>query len=878
MNESASSGNGQEFDVFSAMDWKDGIGTLPGSDLKFRVNEFGALEVITDETEMESVKKATATTTWMVPTAQEGQLRSSLSEVNFCHCAAFSEKTGISTRLKETAKVDGLVFCENCYRYGTIEEFVPEGKFCSQKCAQQVKNKEPKEENPSMECNGEDDSKGIRKRKAKVPLKEESRDNVDKKENPDEIEDKPEGRILRVSQRTRRKRKGEMTVLKQTVPSKGRQAWCWASYLEEERAIAVPTKLFKEYQSFPYNKNGFKVGMKLEGVDPEHQSIYCVLTVAEVCGYRIRLHFDGYPDCYDFWVNADSSDIHPVGWCEKTGHKLHPPKGYKEEEFNWPSYLKACKAQAAPKSLFENQNATVIPSGFRVGMKLEAVDKKNPTFICVATVTDMVDNRFLVHFDNWDESYDYWCEAASPHIHPVGWCKEHKRTLITPPDYPHAKHFSWEKYLEETSSLPAPARAFKVKPSHGFQKNMKLEVVDKRNPVFIRVATIVDTDDYRIKVHFDGWDSIYDYWTDVDSPDIHPAGWCMKTGHPLQPPLSPLELVEALEHGGCPTAGCKGVGHIKRARHIGHHSAVSCPYSEMNLNKESLLPDRLSGEMPAASPIPRNRKVETNERSTSPVIKKCPSPGHIGMKSSPHNRPSGKTVPETTKLEDAENKSPCKKPLLCNVKEKKAPGNNSVLRDRDRKVDIMWLCRICGYICGFHSSHLVMWTHPLPPFVYFSVSVIDGVLQMKDTIKHKECEDEETENKLLISNEIKDVEEPNTQRLLSQPVIVSSKLQMPGLPLRWEQQSKLLPSVAGIPASKVSKWSTDEVSEFIRSLPGCEEHGKVFKDEQIDGEAFLLMTQSDIVKIMSIKLGPALKIFNSILMFKAAEKNSHNEL
>ncbi|XP_040454664.1 lethal(3)malignant brain tumor-like protein 3 isoform X2 [Falco naumanni] len=680
-----------------------------------------------------------------------------------------------------------------------------------------------------MECNGEDDSKGIRKRKAKLPLKEESRDDGEKKENPDEIEDKPEGRILRVSQRARRKRKGEITVLKQNVPSKGRQAWCWASYLEEEKAIAVPTKLFKEYQSFPYNKNGFKVGMKLEGVDPEHQSIYCVLTVAEVCGYRIRLHFDGYPDCYDFWVNADSSDIHPVGWCEKTGHKLHPPKGYKEEEFSWPSYLKACKAQAAPKSLFENQNATVIPSGFRVGMKLEAVDKKNPTFICVATVTDMVDNRFLVHFDNWDESYDYWCEAASPHIHPVGWCKEHKRTLITPPDYPHAKHFSWEKYLEETSSLPAPARAFKVKPSHGFQKNMKLEVVDKRNPVFIRVATIVDTDDYRIKVHFDGWDSIYDYWTDVDSPDIHPAGWCTKTGHPLQPPLTPLELVEALEHGGCPTAGCKGVGHIKRARHIGHHSAVSCPYSEMNLNKESLLPDRLSGEMPAASPVPRNRKVEASERSTSPVIndRKCPSPGHVGMKSSAHNRSSGKTVPETAKQDDAESKSPCKKPLLCDVKEKKAPS---------------------------------------------------GVLQTKDSIKNKECEEEETENKLLISNEIKDVEEPNTQRLLSQPVIVSSKLQIPGLPLRWEQQSKLLPSVAGIPASKVSKWSTDEVSEFIRSLPGCEEHGKVFKDEQIDGEAFLLMTQSDIVKIMSIKLGPALKIFNSILMFKAAEKNSHNEL
>uniref|UniRef100_A0A8D0GXS1 L3MBTL histone methyl-lysine binding protein 3 n=1 Tax=Sphenodon punctatus TaxID=8508 RepID=A0A8D0GXS1_SPHPU len=758
MNEPASSGSGQEFDVFSAMDWKDGIVTLPGSDLKFRVNEFGALEVITDETEMESVKKATATTTWMVPTAQEDYnvldvSHHFLMKLLFSfNCTAFSEKTGIPLKLKDSVKTDGLIFCENCYHYGTIEEFVPGGKFCSQKCAHQIKHKEPKEDKDVSECNGEEYSKSTRKRKIKLPLKGESmEDGEEKKERVDETVNSLSICFNHAHFFT-------------ALASKAKKAWNWASYLEEEKAISAPTKIFKEYQSFPYNKNGFKIGMKLEGVDPEHQSIYCILTVAEVCGYRIKLHFDGYSDYYDFWVNADSSDIHPVGWCEKTGHKLHPPKGYKEDEFNWPSYLKTCKAQAAPKSLFENQNMTVIPSGFRVGMKLEAVDKKNPTFICVATVTDMVDNRFLVHFDNWDESYDYWCEAASPHIHPVGWCKEHRRTLITPPDYPHAKHFSWEKYLEETSSLPAPARAFKVKASHGFQKNMRLEVVDKRNPVLIRVATVVDTDDHRIKVHFDGWDSVYDYWIDADSPDIHPAGWCTKTGHILQPPLSPLELVEALEQGGCPTAGCKGVGHIKRARHTGHHSAVSCPYSEINLNKGHILPDRLSGVMPPASPsVLRNRKTEVNEISASP---------------------------------DA-----------------------------------------------------------------------------KDSPKKKEYEEEETENELPVLNATKGMLNP-----LPQPVILSSKLTIPCLPLRWEQQSKLLPSVAGIPASKVSKWSTDEVSEFIRTLPGCEEHGRVFKDEQIDGEAFLLMTQTDIVKIMSIKLGPALKIFNSILMFKASEKNSHNEL
>uniref|UniRef100_A0A2K6LF40 L3MBTL histone methyl-lysine binding protein 3 n=1 Tax=Rhinopithecus bieti TaxID=61621 RepID=A0A2K6LF40_RHIBE len=744
MTESASSTSGQEFDVFSVMDWKDGVGTLPGSDLKFRVNEFGALEVITDENEMENVKKATATTTWMVPTAQE----------------VFSEKTGVPFRLKDPVKVDGLQFCENCCQYGNVDECLSGGNYCSQNCVRHIKDKDQKEERDVEEDNEEEDPKCSRKKKPKLSLKVDPKE--DGEERDDEMENKQDVRILRGSQRARRKRRGDSAVLKQGLPPKGKKAWCWASYLEEEKAVAVPAKLFKEHQSFPYNKNGFKVGMKLEGVDPEHQSVYCVLTVAEVCGYRIKLHFDGYSDCYDFWVNADALDIHPVGWCEKTGHKLHPPKGYKEEEFNWQTYLKTCKAQAAPKSLFENQNITVIPSGFRVGMKLEAVDKKNPSFICVATVTDMVDNRFLVHFDNWDESYDYCLLSvflSDLHFSFVG--------------YPNVKHFSWDKYLEETNSLPAPARAFKVKPPHGFQKKMKLEVVDKRNPMFIRVATVADTDDHRVKVHFDGWNNCYDYWIDADSPDIHPVGWCSKTGHPLQPPLSPLELMEASEHGGCSTPGCKGIGHFKRARHLGPHSAANCPYSEINLNKDRIFPDRLSGEMPPASPsFPRNKRTDANESSSSPEI-------------------------------------------------------------RDQHADDV-----------------------------------------------KEDFEERTESEMRTSHEARGArEEPTVQQAQRRSaVFLSFKSPIPCLPLRWEQQSKLLPTVAGIPASKVSKWSTDEVSEFIQSLPGCEEHGKVFKDEQIDGEAFLLMTQTDIVKIMSIKLGPALKIFNSILMFKAAEKNSHNEL
>lgn len=36
--------------------------------------------------------------------------------------------------------------------------------------------------------------------------------------------------------------------------------------------------------------------------------------------------------------------------------------------------------------------------------------------------------------------------------------------------------------------------------AHGFQVGQKLEVVDRRNPMLIRVATVTETEDYRLKV------------------------------------------------------------------------------------------------------------------------------------------------------------------------------------------------------------------------------------------------------------------------------------------------------------------------------------------------------------------------------------------
>ncbi|KPP68285.1 hypothetical protein Z043_113052 [Scleropages formosus] len=494
--------------------------------------------------------------------------------------------------------------------------------------------------------------------------------------------------------------------------------------------MIVSTTDFFQSQRVPQRKNGFRSGMKLEGIDPQHPSMYFVLTVAE----------------------------------------------------------------------------TETPCNFEVGMKLEAVDRMNPSLICVATVTDVVDNRFLVHFDNWDDTYDYWCDASSPYIHPIGWCQERGLPLTPPQDYPDPDRFSWERYLEETGSTAVSPEAFQVRPPHAFQVKMKLEAVDKRSPALIRVATVEDIDTHRIKIHFDGWSHVYDEWMDADHPDIHPAGWCEETGHPLTPPLresnaqppGPREqpvsgqtsfssvpckgithsrnTKYSFHHRKCPTPGCDGTGHVT-GRFTAHHCLSGCPLAERNQGRLK------------------------------------------------------------TELSDTEGPGAKRNLLMFGQRNKKSRYHGRIGRPPK-------------YRKSQQRTYQSMTVEGVYPSLFMSAL------------------------------------SAHPDRTLS---------------LCWEQHCKLLPGVAGIHASKVATWTVEEVFSFVQNLTGCEEQARLFRDESfplcvfpvhlnkiqllswclnwdaicpqmIDGEAFLLLTQADIVKIMSIKLGPALKIYNAILMFKSTDE------
>ncbi|XP_057175937.1 lethal(3)malignant brain tumor-like protein 1 isoform X2 [Triplophysa rosa] len=731
--------------IVHVLGWKERMAILPASNLKFCVSESASLEVLSEGKTISSNQ-----------TTKESQTKSAnliLKQVKESDVSAdgngMSAASAVADRLQRAHMEvqDSLVHrkCGTAVKRSYPEELRKELSYPEEL------HKEPMSENPAgvesiakalLTSNEHEMLKPIKKRKRREynsPSEEDS-DN-------EAMEEKFE-----TSKFDGRSNKG-------TAETK-LESWSWPQYLEEQKAMAAPVRLFQETQRVPIIKNNFRQGMKLEGIDPQHPSMYFALTVAEVCGFRLRLHFDGYSDSHDFWVNSNCTDIHPAGWCESTGHKLYTPKGCKEEEFSWSNYLKITRSQTAPKELFSSTIKTETDCGFEVGMKLEAVDRMNPSLICVATVTDKVGIRFLVHFDNWDDTYDYWCDAHSPYIHPIGWCQERGLSLTPPQDYPDPEGFSWERYLEETGSTAVAPESFEVRPPHGFQVQMKFEAVDKRCPGLIRVATVQEVDTYRIKIHFDGWSHLYDEWMDSDHPDIHPAGWSESTGHPLKhPPCQPSARKDgprenltvqqpnfssmsckslpqprntskySFHHRKCPTPGCDGSGHVT-GRFTAHHCLSGCPLAERNQG-------RLKADL---------SDTEGSKRTL----------------------------------------------LVFGQRAKKSRYHGRIGR---------------------------------PP-------------------KYRKSQQRNCQT--------------NADRTLS---------------LCWEQHCKLLPGVAGIHASQVATWTVEEVFGFVNNLICCEEQAKIFRDEMIDGEALLLLNQNDIVKIMNIKLGPALKIHNAILMFKSTDES-----
>lgn len=83
----------------------------------------------------------------------------------------------------------------------------------------------------------------------------------------------------------------------------------------------------------------------------------------------------------------------------------------------------------------------------------------------------------------------------------------------------------------------------------------------------------------------------------------------------------------------------------------------------------------------------------------------------------------------------------------------------------------------------------------------------------------------------------------------------------------WKKNSHLLDraDIDNGATENPLQWSVESVCEFVTKITNSEETVEKFEEQKIDGAAFVNLCQNDLVSLMSIKLGTAIKIYNRIL-------------
>ncbi|MBN3281724.1 SAM11 protein, partial [Polyodon spathula] len=69
----------------------------------------------------------------------------------------------------------------------------------------------------------------------------------------------------------------------------------------------------------------------------------------------------------------------------------------------------------------------------------------------------------------------------------------------------------------------------------------------------------------------------------------------------------------------------------------------------------------------------------------------------------------------------------------------------------------------------------------------------------------------------------------------------------------------------------ISKWTVDDVCNFVSGLSGCAEYTQVFREQAIDGETLPLLSEEHLLNNMGLKLGPVLKIRSQVFREQAID-------
>ena len=200
----------------------------------------------------------------------------------------------------------------------------------------------------------------------------------------------------------------------------------WCSLLNKETKFkAAPVSSFKHVpaSSLWYNLISNNLKIEVRHKDAPTQSdirlsdVYWIASVIKVEGYYLLLRYEGYENdsSGDFWTNIYNPTIHQIGWAATQKKHLIAPKQIINRQADWKRYLTRSLVGAATLPFnFVDQIKECLKSNFRVGMKLEVVDKQRISSVRLATINKIIGCRLHVVYDGLeDKDNGFWCHDRS---------------------------------------------------------------------------------------------------------------------------------------------------------------------------------------------------------------------------------------------------------------------------------------------------------------------------------------------------------------------------------------------------------------------------------------------------------------------------------
>ncbi|ODN06363.1 MBT domain-containing protein 1 [Orchesella cincta] len=278
----------------------------------------------------------------------------------------------------------------------------------------------------------------------------------------------------------------------------------------------------------------FSLNEVVEVMDKEEPVRNRLARIVSVTGDRIIVRYvDADENDQGFCFNMNSELVHPLGWSHCVGQNL-----------------KACpKSMYTFKSLSKN-SFPKYPSDLKI--KVDMVFELRHPCIPYKVVTASVYKKlhfgyFVAKIDSNDpdDAGTFVFHVTSDYILPCGFCKEHNIPLEVPSGEDDSC-FNWHTYCKVNDLTPLGLEKVYPKPAHKFVKGSKLEAVDICQPLYLGPATVVNTADHLLYLHFDGWPNKDEYyqWISAFSPDIYPAGWAEMVGHSFQSHAKPPNDVD----------------------------------------------------------------------------------------------------------------------------------------------------------------------------------------------------------------------------------------------------------------------------------------------------------------------------------------------